>query len=456
MKSLSARRIASACVVSAATMAALALPSAASATATVGPQCSGASITGQGSTLQAVAQQELWGPTFHTSADTLACNGTQGDKKAPTVTYTSTGSGAGLRSWDIEPKSPTEVSFGVGNAFVGTDEPPNEKQLTELEANESTSTPNVVETIPVAQESVVILVHLPSGCTATSTSAAGRLAFTDAVLEGIFAGTDKTWSDITGGGDTLTGAGCASDPITPIVRFDQSGTTHIFKRFLNLVSSAPLPTEKGAESWGELSEASLNTVWPTAASVVKPAAKGGGEEMAKVVAVPGSIGYVNLAEARKSASFIPPDGGANEPTFWGVLENSHKGSGKKLKYTFQDPSNNDDSATPDAANCSETVYTNGAEPFPPPSVTETWNAVTTSVTLKEKTYPLCGLTYDLAFTKYHLFASTSEEEATQVNDYLKFVTSSAQGQKLLPGDDYLGLPKDVVKKAEAGAAAVGF
>jgi ABC-type phosphate transport system substrate-binding protein len=452
MKSLFTRRIAAACVVSAATMVALALPNAAGAAV----QCSGASITAQGSSLQAVAQQELWGPAFHTSGDSLACNGTQGDKKTPTITYTSTGSGAGLRSWDVEPKSPTEVSFGVGNAFVGTDEPPNETQLTEIEANESTSTPNVVETIPVAQESVVILVHLPTGCTATSTAASGRLGFTDAVLAGIFAGTDKTWSDITGGGDAITGAGCSSDPIVPIVRFDQSGTTHIFKRYLNLISSAPLATEKGTESWGELSEGSLNTVWPTAANAQKPGAKGGGEEIAKVVAVPGSIGYVNLAEARKSTSFVPPDGGENKPTFWGVLENSHKGSGKKIKYTFQDPSNNKDSATLDSANCADTTFTNGSEPFPPPSVTETWNEVTTSVTLKEKTYPLCGLTYDLAFTKYHLFASTSEEEATQVNNYLKFVTSSSQGQKLLPGDDYLGLPKTVVKKAEAGAAAVGF
>ena len=85
MKSLSTRRIASACVVSAATVAALVLPGAASAT--VGQQCSGVSIIGQGSSLQAVAQQELWGPAFHTSSGSLACNGTQGSKGTPTITY---------------------------------------------------------------------------------------------------------------------------------------------------------------------------------------------------------------------------------------------------------------------------------------------------------------------------------------------------------------------------------
>jgi ABC-type phosphate transport system substrate-binding protein len=454
MKSLSARRIVSACVVSAASVAALALPGAASAE--IGQQCSGVTVTGQGSSLQAVAQQELWGPKFHSSPDSLACNGTQGSKGTPEAKYTSTGSGAGLRSFGAEPKSPSEVSFAPSNAFVGTDEPPNEGQLNEIVANESTVTPETLESIPVAQESVVILAHLPSGCTATSTVAAGRLAFTNADIQGIYAGTLKKWGEITGGGDAITGTGCATDPITPVARFDQSGTTHIFKRYLALINPNGLVTEKGTETWGELSEASLNTVWPTAAGVVKPTVKGGGELLAKVAAVEGSIGYVNLAEARKSAAFVPPTGGANEPTFWGVLENSHKGTGSKEKITFQDPSNNGDSATLDAANCAKTVYTNGVEPFPPASVFATWNTVTTSVTLKEKTYSLCGLTYDLAFTQYHLLTGTSKAEATTVNNYVKFVTSSKQGQKLLPGDDYLGLPKDIIKKAEAGAALIGF
>ena len=452
MRFLSARYVASACVVSAAAAAGLGLPGAASAA--VGQQCSGASITAQGSSLQAVAQQELWGPGFHTSSDSLACDGKQGSKGVPTITYTSTGSGAGLRSWGAEFKEAKEVSFGPGNAFVGTDEPPNEKQLAEIESNESTPTPETIMSIPVAQESVGIIVHLPTGCTATSTVASGRLAFTNADLQGIFAGSRKEWGEITGGGDAITGSGCATDQITPVVRFDQSGTTHILKRYLSLINSEALTTEKGSETWSELSEGSLNTVWPTAANVVKPAAKGGGEVLAKVAAVAGSVGYVNIAEARKSTSFVPPSGGANEATFWVVLENGHKGTGKKEKVTYEDPSNNGDSATLAAANCAKTVYTNGTEPFPPSSVFETWNTVTTSITLKESTYSLCGLTYDLASPEYSLLPGTSEAEATTVNNYLKFVTNSKQGQKLLPGDDYLGLPKDVIKKAEAGAAKI--
>jgi ABC-type phosphate transport system substrate-binding protein len=438
-------------------VAALVLPGAASAA--VGQQCSGVSITAQGSSLQAVAQQELWAPKFHTSGESLACDGSQGSKGTPTITYNSTGSGAALRSWGAESKSPSEISFGPGNAFAATDEPPNEKQIEEIESQESTKTTGTLESIPVAQESVVILVHLPTGCTATSTAASGRLAFTNADLEGVFAGTIKTWGGITGGGDAITGTGCSTDAITPIVRFDQSGTTHIFKRYLNLIygiKGETLATASGNETWGELSEGSLNTVWPTAAAVEKPAAKGGGELLNKVEATAGSIGYVNVAEARKRAAFVPPSGGANEPTFWAVLENSHKGSGKKEKVTFQDPSNNGDNATLDAANCGKTVYTNGTEPFPPGSVLDPWNTVTTSITLKEKTYSLCGLTYDLAFTDYELLTGTSEAEATTVNNYLRFVTAKSDGQALLPGDDYLGLPKAIITKAESGAAAVSF
>jgi hypothetical protein len=452
MRFLSTRRMASACVVSAGAVAALGLPGAASAA--VGQQCSGASITAQGSSLQAVAQQELWGPAFHTSSDSFACNGKQGSKGVPTITYTSTGSGAGLRSWGAEFKEAKEVSFGPGNAFVGTDEPPNEQQLAEIESNESTPTPESIMSIPVAQESVALVVHLPSGCAANSTVAPGRLAFTNADLQGIYAGTRKQWGEITGGGDAITGSGCATDPITPVARFDQSGTTHILKRYLSLINSEALASEKGSETWSELSEGSLNTVWPTAAAVVKPAVKGGGEVLAKVAALAGSVGYVNIAEARKSPSFVPPSGGANEATFWVVIENGHKGTGKKEKVTYADPSNNGDVAALSAANCAKTVYTNGVEPFPPSSVFEPWNTVTTSITLKEKTYSLCGLTYDLASTEYSLLPGTSEAQATTVNNYLKFVTNSKQGQKLLPGDDYLGLPKDVIKKAEAGAVKV--
>jgi ABC-type phosphate transport system substrate-binding protein len=465
MRFVSARRVMSACIVSAAGVAAMALPGAASAAGPV--RCSGApSIGGQGSSLQKVAQEKLWIPSFtETSTSTLACAGKakQGDLKKLTVTYNPSGSGAGLRSWGAESKLESEIVFGVTNAFVGTDEPPNEGQANEIESKESTDTPDTLETIPVAQEAVAIIVNLPAGCTATSTGATGRLVITDAQLAEIYEGDITTWGGISGDGDELKPATCDSASITPVVRFDQSGTTHIFKRYLNLINPVALETEKGTnETWGQLSEGSGNTVWPKAAHVIRPAVKGGGELIKTVDETPGRIGYVNVAEAREHAAYVPPTGGKGTSTFWLKLENSSKGTGSKIKLTYADPASNEEEGTPAESNCAKTAYTNGENPFPPPAVTEFWNSVTTSVpgpdSVAEKGYPLCGLTYDLAFTKYSLLSGkgATEGEAISVENYLTFVTSSKAGDAELKKDDYSPLPKSVLKIAEKGAAKIAF
>jgi ABC-type phosphate transport system substrate-binding protein len=458
MRSLSARRILPACILSAATVAALAAPGAASAS--LGTQCSGVSITAQGSSLQKIAQQNVWTPGFNTSTNKLACNGSQGSKGKPTVTYTSTGSGAGLKSWGAEPKEAKEVVFGPTNAFVGTDEPPSASQIAEIESHETTLTPEALETIPVVQESVAVIVNLPSNCTATSTSNPGRLVLNNSTLQGIYSGTIKKWSEIADGGDSITGAGCnTASTITPVARFDQSGTTHVFKRYLGLINPGTLVTEaETSETWNDLSEGSQNVVWPKAAGVVKPAAKGGGEVLAKVAATAGSIGYVNIAEARTNAAFVPPAGGANKATFWAPLQNSQKGKAPKLKFTYADPATNGEVSAAASANCNKTAYTNGSNPFPPPAVTAPWNEVTTKTT--EKAYTLCGLTFDLAFTSFSSFPGTSQAQATTVGNYLRFVleTKTGGGQKLIgENHDYLALPKGaVLTDATNGAKNIGF
>src|SRR5436309_8924603 len=111
MRSSSARRFAWALCASASIAMGLVAPGLASAEPG-GEQCSGSNIEGKGASLQKLAQIEVWTPNFNTSANTLACSGTQGSKGKPTVKYTSTGSGAFLRSWGQEPKSAEEVNFG--------------------------------------------------------------------------------------------------------------------------------------------------------------------------------------------------------------------------------------------------------------------------------------------------------------------------------------------------------
>src|SRR5262245_38055556 len=98
MSSLTARRVAWACALSVACSTALVATGLASAEPG-GEQCSGESNKGKGASLQKLAQIEIWNPDFNKGANPLACSGTQGSKGEPKVEYTSTGSGAFLRSW---------------------------------------------------------------------------------------------------------------------------------------------------------------------------------------------------------------------------------------------------------------------------------------------------------------------------------------------------------------------
>lgn len=452
-------RLIPACIISTAAIAALVAPGVASAKGVSKQACTGVAITGQGASVENVAQG-LWTPAFNTSSDVYACSGTQGPAPhgTPKVTYDSTSSGAGLRSWGVEPKSPTEVVFGPTNAFVGTAEAPNSAQLKEIEAHESTPTASTVETIPVGQFALTIYVNLPTGCTATNTvsGAEGRLVLTDATLVGIYEGTITKWGQLKDGGDTLTPSTCDEDTITPVVRGESAGTTNVLKKFLNLIDPAAQETASGDETWVALSEGKLNTVWPKATAVVKTTKSGDSGEASLVASTPGSIGYSNLAELRALNEFSGSGNGAGTAKFWVELQNSVKGKAPKLKYTYADPASNGDAAAAASANCAKTKYSNGAGvAFPPENTLVPWNEVTSE--LKEKAYALCNFTYALAVTKYSLLSGATEAEAQTVQNYLSFVTDLAGGQKLLEGADYLGLPKGKVSKAAAtGAQEIAY
>ncbi len=413
-------------------------------------QCTGVNITGQGASVESVAQKEVWDPQFNTSADKYACSGSQGNGAKPTVTYTNTGSGAGLESWGEFGKVAT--NYGPTNAFIGTSETPTAAVLAEIQKNETTPTPETVETIPVTQLAIAVIVNLPTGCTATSTNATGRLVLSNKTLEQIWDGTITKWSQIKDSGDALSGAGCnAETAITPVVRQDQAGTTHILKRYLNLINSTPQPTEKGSFSWGDLSEAELNTTWPSALPIKRPAKKGDAEVAALVASTPGSIGYGNLAELRTTGKFSKTgEGGAGTSRFWVEIQNGEK----KGKPSYADPASNGDVEPAANANCKKTEYTNGSVSFPPPAVTKPWNEVTT--TLTSKTYTLCGLTYVLTVSRYSLFPGTSAGEAETVKDLIQFIADKKGGQAPVEGHDYLALPKIVQSEAVSGAAEITF
>jgi ABC-type phosphate transport system substrate-binding protein len=443
MTSLFARRLIPACILSAATVAALVAPGVASATGKLGAQCSGSNITGQGASVLKIAQQTVWDPDFNISGNAKACNGTQGTTAEPKVEYTSTGSGAGLESWGVNGHA---GDFEASNAWVSTDEPPNSTQKAEIEAHGAAGT---LETLPVLQGSLAIIVNLPAGCTATSKSPSpGRLVFNNVTLEKIFRGTITKWSEVTDAGDKLAGTGCNPETaIQPVVRPDDAGTTHIFKKYLRLINGGSFETEKAeTKTWNEVSEGTENTTWPKAANVVRPAKTGDSAEIVKVAETAGSIGYGSLVNTRSNKSFTPPIGGGKQARFWTEIQNN--GIGTTGTITYAEPAANSDVEAVGNANCVGEEYANGESPFPPPSVLEPWNEVTTKT--KEKNYTLCGLTYALAFTEYSKYPGTSLEEATTVQNFLRFVVGTSTtkgaegGQALINKHDYLALPSGAV------------
>jgi ABC-type phosphate transport system substrate-binding protein len=421
--------------------AALLMPGAAGAS--LGAQCSGGNITGQGASVLSLAMHEAFIPGFGSSSDKYACSGSQGTKALPVVTYTNTGSGAGLKSWGSNASG--EKNYAPTNAFIGTSEAPNPTQKAEIEANETKLIPNVLQTVPVAQFADTIIVNLPTGCVGNSTSNKGRIVLNNATLEGIWRGTITKWSEIKDNGDTLTGAGCnTATTITKVVREDSSGPANYLKKYLGLINKATFETEKGAtKTWSEVAEGPENTTWPKADAVVKTTTTGESAEDKLVASTPGSIGFGNLAEIRSTKLFNPPSAGPGTTDFWVPIQDT---TGESPKYA--DPAKNKDVEGTNEANCAKEEYTDGETAFPPPNVASAWNAVTTRPT--EKKYTLCGLAFVLSFSQYSAFPGTTEGEATTVQNFLSFAVDAKGGQGLLKGHDYEPLKGTVLKEAQAG------
>lgn len=499
MTSSTARRVA-ACIASAAALVGV-VPATASAKSKGpetdrGEQCSGVSIVGRGSTFQNPAQL-VWQPGFNKNTSSVGCSGTQGAKGTPKAEYRNTeskdrGSGSCLKAFGAEKEAPN-----YEYDFCGTDEAPNETQKNEIESHKKGSIGEAesLETIPVVQGSVAIIVHLPEGCKAKASATVngksltlGRLVLDDATVAGLYSGTINTWAEVLAaqGKDGNDEISCSkpeelNDTISRVVRTDHSGTTHIFKSFLELVNpSTPLKMEAYKESyegsstgchkefpaeeklWSEVAEACQNQRWPEAAHVIRNKETGNPGVINLVNSTPSSIGYADLAVAREYKFFSAKEmGGENKKgeqntRFWAPVQNSSTPG-----TTYADPSSDGDVAKLASSNCKNTNYIeSGEKTFPPASTRALWNQA--KAALVEEHYPICGLTYDIAYRQYQPYLTETPFEAngkaiaTTVENYLNYEISSKGGGKEIKNHDYEALPKNIIKEAEAGIAEIGY
>jgi hypothetical protein len=265
-------------------------------------ECHGSAVKGEGSSLQATAQEQFWTQSvFYTS---FGCG--SGAVSTSPVSYKSDGSGCGIASIGGGP-GPKETcsTFQAETAkagerasetrFAASDAPLTPTQKAAAEASGGPN-PGVLHEIPVAVAAVAVVVHFPEGCSLedptqgggngdTSTGGSNdpsgkatgdlfteqtlRVHITAETLEKIWNGTPVKWGEVvkekfaTGSVPTSpleTEEGiteCKNVPVRRIVRFDGSGTTYNFKAYLGL-----LPGETPSGVWTKAPVVGDNNTWP--------------------------------------------------------------------------------------------------------------------------------------------------------------------------------------------------
>jgi hypothetical protein len=453
----------------------------------------GENIFGSGSSLQNIAQTQVWTGTWQsTPADhsTLSNN--------PFATYTSTSSGHGLSEWgnttsaldltqDVNADNGSTNGYGrpVLDAYIGSDDPPTSSNLSNAQTAATGSDPTPVQeiTVPVAQAPVAVLFSLPTGITAGSGSV---LKLTNTMLQNIWnraipksghyaANTwgalleDAGWKRTATSPTTqhFTDAGGATggtQAITLQVRSSGSGTSYTFKGFLNL-SGDPLYTSAFVVD---------DPTWPVS---VTAASNGGADEVNNTTINPGSVGYANLADAASASPAYgqhvlgTTNGGTHQILY--ALVQANQGSADPAQYA------NPEGSTAGTANVytGNNINVNGANPSEVGSwnvplngtllnATGTWggtqasdpdvydHSVTNGVKLLR--YPIVAATYDIAWTKYEAphsniitqFGGTSADAKAagqSAKSLLKYIITSSQGQADLAnsGKFYARLPSKI-------------
>lgn len=340
-------------------------------------------------------------------------------------------------------------------------------------------------------------VNDPTGANTTDAAANEtlRLHIPAQALEEIWVHKITEWGQIptpVGHGATLAshmkGTGCATKPIYRIVREDTSGTSYNFKAYLSIL---PFSAGEGGTLWTTAEPGTKNTAWPLAnasntgvpsdvnttthpnvcesATGICHAAAGKGSSLAAAVReTDGSIGYLDLATAREEHFDL--EASTKDHAYWLPLEAVSAPATAGTPGTVESGVFVEPTSKPTAhfkgtlpsekgANCSGAAYRGiPTTPESDPTLGDWSKAIATGGT----TYPVCAITYDLAFDDdAAVYGNTPLEEARArtVKDYLAAVTSGG-GQVDLKEFDYSVLPQSpsdpLVTDAQNGVAAMGW
>jgi ABC-type phosphate transport system substrate-binding protein len=379
-------------------------------------------LKGEGSTLQNVAQGN-WTGAYNT-----ACSGAENAH----FTYTGTGSGAALTAFAYNGST-----LNTGEAYVGTDDAPNATQIANAKSHAGTARPVI---IPVAQTSISVVANIPQAkCKPT-----GGINYAD--LTKLFAGTITKWSQIS----TVNKAECEaaeaseSGAITRVVREDGSGTSYQFKNYLNILAttlsgvgpgSVKISTTCETKTWEQLEETTApNLTWPQntgeggCQTGLSPLVrkKGGGGVAEYVAATKNTIGYASYSDAfAKKATSLS-------------LQNGTGKSGATYAVPGIVPTGGTEATE---ANCSTRTYTVASGAFTGEGLEKDWSKVFGAVpSIGGTAYPLCTLTYDLAWKGYAGAGYTEGAKVgAAVHAYIGY--ELGEGQAVLGQNGYAKLPE---------------
>jgi hypothetical protein len=400
-------------------------------------------IEGAGSSLQKVAQKEVWGPEhWETKTSEEEC------EKVVEAKYNPTSSGKGKAQWGYETKElksgeAEETQFPV---FIGTDLAPNKAQIENMGVAGKGASNNSVMTTPVAQSAITVMVTLPEGC--KPAAAEKKAEIKNSVLR-------KEWEE----GETEFSAflkdkvegTCTAKPKLE-ARSSNSGTTAGFKNYFDTLSGNVAP-------WRELTESQLKQEepkWPakleSSGNLTKCCAKG--SELAKTVFEnAGTSGYADLADARKEG-FTTTWAEHGTKKLWSAI------ALVESKEEFTSP----EEGAGGGSNCNGALYEKEKEKVEPGDFG--WSEAKQNNVAKKGVYSICTLTFDLTWKEYETtnleakygIKAVTEEKRNTVLNYLKWIVSKTGGQeiKTLKEKHYGKLPAGIRGNAEAGVKAVNI